>query len=425
MAASGVVFAVLVIAFALSAHRLSRWYITAPIAFVAAGAVISMVVDAAPDQGTASGLAEGTLALLLFHDSAQVQPREIKRDRGAVARLLLVGLPLTVGVGYLVAWLLFPDLGWAFLLLLATALAPTDAGLGAATVLNPVVPVRIRRLLNVESGLNDGLVTPVVLFAIAAVAGEEGIRPVASLLGAVVELSVGVAVGIVVGVAGGRLSTESRARGWSTPATRAFAALALPVAAYTGAQEVSGNGFIAAFVAGTAYAASAPWLADEEVDLALTESLADLLGFVVWFIVGLVALDFVTSAGWRELLFAVLALTLLRMGPVWLSLLGTGLRPRTVAFVGWFGPRGLASVVFALLAVENLRGDQHLDTVITVIATTVLLSVVLHGVTAEPLARAYGAWVERERPAAETQRAVEPRSRARLFTRVGAGPRRF
>lgn len=423
MTASSLVFAVLVVAFGLASRRLSRWYVTAPIAFLMAGVLISVVVDTTTDKAMVTGLAEVTLALLLFHDSAQVQPREIRRDSAAVARLLFVGLPLTVGAGYVLGWLLFPDLGWALVLLLAAALAPTDAGLGAATVLNPVVPVRVRRLLNVESGLNDGLVTPVVLFAIAAVAGEEGLRPVASLLDAVVELAVGVGAGVAVGVVGGRLATASRTQGWSTSGTRAFAALSLPVAAYAGAAVFSGNGFIAAFVAGTAYASSAPWLAEEETDLALTESIADLLGFAVWFIVGLSATSFLERLGWRELLFAVLALTVLRMGPVWLCLLGTGLRPRSVAFIGWFGPRGLASVVFALLALEQLEGDQRLDTVLTVIATTVVLSVVLHGVTAEPLARAYGAWVDREKPPAEMQQTVEPRSRARLFTRAGPAGR--
>lgn len=423
MTASSLVFAVLVVAFGLASRRLSRWYVTAPIAFLVAGVLISVVVDTTTDKAMVTGLAEVTLALLLFHDSAQVQPREIRRDSAAVARLLFVGLPLTVGAGYVLGWLLFPDLGWALVLLLAAALAPTDAGLGAATVLNPVVPVRVRRLLNVESGLNDGLVTPVVLFAIAAVAGEEGLRPVASLLDAVVELAVGVGAGVAVGVVGGRLATASRTQGWSTSGTRAFAALSLPVAAYAGAAVFSGNGFIAAFVAGTAYASSAPWLAEEETDLALTESIADLLGFAVWFIVGLSATSFLERLGWRELLFAVLALTVLRMGPVWLCLLGTGLRPRSVAFIGWFGPRGLASVVFALLALEQLEGDQRLDTVLTVIATTVVLSVVLHGVTAEPLARAYGAWVDREKPPAEMQQTVEPRSRARLFTRAGPAGR--
>src|SRR6478735_807339 len=149
-------------------------YVTAPIAFVAAGAVLSIVVPVAV-EGTAAvevrAVAEVTLALILFHDAAQVRPRQIEGDRGLVVRLLLVGLPLTVVMGFMGAQLVFPAMPVMVALLLAAALAPTDAGLGAATVLNPVVPVRVRRVLNVESGLNDGLATPIVLFAVAATAG--------------------------------------------------------------------------------------------------------------------------------------------------------------------------------------------------------------------------------------------------------------
>jgi len=172
--AAAVVYAALVLAFAASARWLSREHVTAHIAFVIAGAVIAAVAPS-PPAGTAveiKAVAEVTLALILFHDAAQVRPRQIDADRGLVLRLLLVGLPLTVVVGFLAARVVFPAMPVMVALLLAAALAPTDASLGAATVLNPVVPVRVRRALNVESGLNDGLITPVVLFAIAAAAGE-------------------------------------------------------------------------------------------------------------------------------------------------------------------------------------------------------------------------------------------------------------
>ena len=176
------VFAALVLAYSVSAGWLGRVYVTAPITFVVAGAVISAVSPSA-SVDAAEGIkvvAEATLALILFHDAAQVRPRQIEADRGLVIRLLLVGLPLTVLIGYLAARVVFPAMPVMLALLLAAALAPTDAGLGAATVLNPVVPVRIRRALNVESGLNDGMITPVVLFAIAAAAGEEGLTAGAS-----------------------------------------------------------------------------------------------------------------------------------------------------------------------------------------------------------------------------------------------------
>ena len=202
------VFAALVLAFSVAAGWLSRVYVTAPIVFVVAGAVISAV---SPSAGVdaAEGIkvvAELTLALILFHDAAQVRPRQIEADRGLVLRLLLVGLPLTVLFGFLAARLVFPAMPVMVALLLAAALAPTDAGLGAATVLNPVVPVRIRRALNVESGLNDGLITPVVLFAIAAAAGEEGLSAGVSAVQGLFELGVGAAVG-----------SRGRRRRWPAP----------------------------------------------------------------------------------------------------------------------------------------------------------------------------------------------------------------
>jgi NhaP-type Na+/H+ or K+/H+ antiporter len=253
----------------------------------------------------------------------------------------------------------------------------------------------VRRLLNVESGLNDGLATPVALFAIAALAGAYGLRPAAGLAEAVVEIGVGVAVGIAVGIAGGRLLGWSRHRDWSTSETRAMGVLGLPVLAFGGAELVHGNGFVSAYVAGTALAgAGASWLDREHGALHLTEVLTGPLGFTVWAVFGLVGVPRVLAGvGWLELLFALLSLTLLRMGPIALSLLGTGLRWPTLLFVGWFGPRGLVSVVFTMIAVESLVVDEALRGALSVVGLTVVLSVLAHGMSATPLAQRYGAWV--------------------------------
>jgi NhaP-type Na+/H+ or K+/H+ antiporter len=416
--AAAVVFSILVLAFVATAHGLGRAYVTAPIAFVAAGAVLSMAVPL-PVEGTAvevRAVAEVTLALILFHDAAQVRPRQIEGDRGLVIRLLLVGLPLTVVTGFLGARLMFPAMPVMVALLLAAALAPTDAGLGAATVLNPVVPVRVRRVLNVESGLNDGLITPVVLFAIAAIAGEEGLATGSSVVQAIVDLGVGAVLGAGVGSAGGLLLGWSRRRDLSTSSTRSLGVLVLPILAYCLVALVGGNSFVACFIAGTAFTASASWVDDEESALDRTEGLSELLGFAVWLVFGLTVVPLLwAQVGWRELLFAALSLTVFRMAPVAVCLIGTGMRARSVAFIGWFGPRGLASVVFALLAVEDLDLNDPLRTTISIIAMTVLLSVILHGVTADVLARRYGAWVGRTHPPTETAPATEPRARRSLF----------
>ncbi|MCU0282559.1 MAG: cation:proton antiporter [Candidatus Nanopelagicales bacterium] len=392
-----VAFAALLVGFCAFAHRLGRWNVTAPIVFVLAGSAVGFTVDspAATEVIWVRAVAEITLALVLFHDAAQVRPGDIARDRALVARTLGIAFPLTLVLGFLLARVLFPDQPAMLSLLLAAALAPTDAGLGAATVLNPVVPVRVRRLLNVESGLNDGLATPVALFAIAALAGAYGLRPAAGLAEAVVEIGVGVAVGIAVGIAGGRLLGWSRHRDWSTSETRAMGVLGLPVLAFGGAELVHGNGFVSAYVAGTALAgAGASWLDREHGALHLTEVLTGPLGFTVWAVFGLVGVPRVLAGvGWLELLFALLSLTLLRMGPIALSLLGTGLRWPTLLFVGWFGPRGLVSVVFTMIAVESLVVDEALRGALSVVGLTVVLSVLAHGMSATPLAQRYGAWV--------------------------------
>ena len=415
-----VVFFLLVFAFAATARALDRIDVTAPIAFVAAGALLSLGLPELGEraQSALTLLTELTLALILFHDAAQVRPRQITADRGLMVRLLLIGLPLTIAAGWLLGRLVFPGMPVLMLLLLAAAVAPTDAGLGAATVLNPVVPVRVRRMLNVESGLNDGLCTPFVLFAIATLAGEEGVAPRESVTSAVIELAVGILVGVAVGAAAGFLLGWSRQHGFSSRHTRPLAVAVLPLLAYFGAEVAGGNAFVSAFVAGTAFAGAARWLEEEESSLALTEALADPLGFAVWLTFGFIAVPLlVEHVGWAEVVFAVLALTLLRMGPVALALLGTGLRPQTVAFVGWFGPRGLASVVFTLLAAEGLDLDEDLVRVISAICLTVLLSVLAHGFSADPLSRRYGAWVQGTRPAQELVGSTEPRSRASLRQR--------
>ena len=415
-----VVFLVLVLAFAVTARALGRIDVTAPMAFVAAGALLSIGLPELDEraQEALTLLTEMTLALILFHDAAQVRPRQITADRGLMARLLLVGLPLTIAAGLLLGWVVFPGLPGLMLLLLAASVAPTDAGLGAATVLNPVVPVRVRRMLNVESGLNDGLCTPFVLFAIAALAGEEGVAAAESVTAALVDLAVAILVGGAVGAGAGILLGWSREHGYSSRHTRPLGVLVLPLIAYFGAEVAGGNAFVAAFVAGTAFAGTARWLEDEESALALTEAVADPLGFAVWLAFGFIAVPLlVEHVGWPELVFAVLALTLLRMVPVALVLLGTGLRPQTVAFVGWFGPRGLASVVFTLLAAEGLDIDENLSRVISAICLTVLLSVLAHGLSADPLSRRYGAWAQRTRPTQELLGATEPRSRRSLHHR--------
>lgn len=409
---------VCVYAYSAFADRIGRWHLTAPIVFALAGWLIWQGRPGAeePEFGWLLSLAEVTLALVLFSDAAGVRPKEIGQDRAYIIRLLFVGLPLTILLGLLLSFLLFPGIGWPMALLLASMLAPTDAALGAATVTDKRLPLRVRRMLNVESGLNDGLATPVVLFAIAVLAGQEGLSPRVSAVEAVLEIVLGIALGAALGWLGGTLLRVAAEKDWTSIRSASVAVLMIPTVAYFGASLIGGNGFIAAFIAGTAFAATTS-AELEEKELELTEGLVQPLSYATWMAFGaLVIPNLLEGIGWREIAFAVASLTVLRMLPVALSLLGTGMRPPTMLFVGWFGPRGLATVVFALIALESLVMDEALTDVLATATLTVMLSVILHGITAAPWAAKYAAWVNRENPPVETAGTSAPRTRGAMAT---------
>lgn len=369
--------------------RLAAADLTAPVVFVAVGGVLAWVglVDAPSAPETLKPLVELALVWVLFSDAARIPLREVRRDLVRYARLLAVGLPLTVLAGWgLAAWLL-PGLGLWLALLLAAALAPTDAALGVPVVTNPAVPSRVRRLIAVESGLNDGIVTPVVVFALAGAASTERIDGASALWEAAAELAIGAAVGAALGLAGGGLLRQARRRGWAAEDFAGIAVLALAIAAYAAAIVLHGNGFVAAFCGGLAFGATAGRRGPAE--LTFLEQAGGLVSLLVWLAFGAIALPIIVDrAEVAMALYAVLSLTLVRMVPVALAAIGSGLDRDTVLFVGWFGPRGLASLVFALLALEELGPDA--EVALSVIGLTVLLSVLAHGFSAAPLAARYG-----------------------------------
>jgi sodium/hydrogen antiporter len=370
--------------------RLERWDVTAPIIFVLAGLLLThgplSPLGFAPSHELVKALAEITLVLVLFSDASRVRLLDLRADAGLCLRLLGIGLPLTIGLGTLLALALFNGMSIWLALLVAAALAPTDAALGAGVMVNPAVPARIRRLLNIESGLNDGIATPVVLVAIAGAATAEHAASVGPGA-AVAELALGVLAGALIGGAGGLVVNVARRRGWAEGGFAGSAVLALAVCAYACALAVHGNGFIAAFTGGLAYGATSGKLGERLVPY--VEETGALVSLLVWLAFGAVAVvPAFENLTWQAVLYAVLSLTVIRMVPVALALAGGRLGRGAVAFVGWFGPRGLASVVFALLALEDL--DHSAEPAITVIALTVLLSVVAHGLTANPIARRYG-----------------------------------
>ena len=278
---------------------------------------------------------------------------------------------------------------------------------------NKAIPVRIRRGLNVESGLNDGIATPFVTLFLGIVAVEEAGHG-DWLRGAVTEIGLAIGVAAVVGLAGGWLLAQAHARGWTSSTSEQLAGLGLALLAYTGSVAIGGNGFVSAFVAGLAFGAVTAGRELEAVEF--TESLGLLGSLLVWGIFGAVFLGVALTDGFHPLavVYAVLSLTVIRMLPVAVALFRQGFRQDTVAFVGWFGPRGLASVVFTLLAVETLDAGPGTGLLIEVATWTILLSVVLHGLTAGPLGAWYGRRIDAADPGIpEREKAPEPQMRKR------------
>ena len=389
-ASDAAIVAAVVFVWGTLSARLERYDVTAPIIFVIAGLLLThgplAPLGFAPSRELVKVLAEITLVLVLFSDASRVRLRDLRTDLGLCLRLLGIGLPLTIGLGTLLALALFHGMNIWLALLVGAALAPTDAALGAGVMVNPAVPARIRGLLNIESGLNDGIATPVVLVAIAGAATAEHAAS-AGPAKAVAELALGVLAGVLTGGAGGFVVNVARRRGWAAGGFAGSAVLALAICAYASALALHGNGFIAAFTGGLAYGATGGKRGERLVPY--VEETGALVSLLVWLAFGAIAVvPAFDSLTWQTVLYAVLSLTVIRMAPVALALAGIRLGRPAVAFVGWFGPRGLASVVFALLALEDI--GQPAEPAVTVIAFTILLSVLAHGLTADPLAHRYG-----------------------------------
>src|SRR3954451_3392320 len=378
-------------------RRLERADLTAPIVFVVVGAVLAWAgLAEGPDtSGGLTGLVEVTLVWVLFSDAARLPLQELRRDVGRYVRLLGIGLPLTMVLGWAAAAWLFPQLGLWLALFVGAALAPTDAALGVPVVTNPDVPTRIRQLITVESGLNDGIATPVVMLAIAAAAAAAGLEHAEGAGHAVVQLLLGAVLGSAIGAVGGWSLRRARRRGDAAEDFAGIAVLALALLAYTASLVLDGNGFVAAFCAGLAFGAGAGPRGPAE--LLFVEQMGSLVSLLVWLAFGAIAVPIMIERFDARIVgYAVLSLTLLRMVPVALAAVGSRLDRATVLFVGWFGPRGLASLVFALLALEEIGSGA--DEAVAVIAATVFLSVLAHGLSAAPLAARYGRAAAARRP---------------------------
>lgn len=396
------IISVFAFAFALVAKRLSSTIVTAPMLFMALGVLLAQTGILAPGKADSAMhlVAEIALIVLLFMDAAQIDLRALRKHHEWPVRMLLVGMPLAIALGATAAWALLPGWPLAAAALVAALLAPTDAALGLAVVANPIVPARARRALSVESGLNDGLALPLVLLfaSMTAQATQQGTTN--WLLFGASQVLLGPVAGVAAGVIGGRALLSAQGRGWTGKAYEGVGVLALAGGAYLAATAVGGNGFISAFVAGLSFGhvvkRRCPFVYE------FTESEGQLLTWAAFLLLGLTLVpEAVSRLDAPTLAIILSSLFLIRPLAIWLSLLGTDASAVTRLFFGWFGPRGLATALFALIVVEQVDGQLG-HSILLLAVNAVWISALVHGVSAGPGARWYAGRIAAMDDAAET-----------------------
>ncbi len=395
------VVAATVLAYAAFSHRLDKAYVTAPMIFVTLGAVVADdgfgLVKIELDGALAQALFKTTLALLLFVEAASIDPKVIKREAGLISRLLGPGMLLAIAGGAAFALAFFDVVNIWEAAIIGAILAPTDAALGLAVVSNKRVPGRMRRGLVVESGLNDGLALPLALAFTAAALADLGVKSQGDAWTFMLEqIGFGVAGGVILGLAAGALLRLAVARDWARAQWLRISPLAATLLAYAGAEAIDGNGFISAWVAGLVYGYALHSSASHVE--AFGERLGAALTAVSFFVFGAALLaPSLSDLTWEMVAYGLISLAVVRPAAVAVAMLGSRMRWQTRAFLGWFGPRGIASIIIASIVVKDagLADDSR---IVLITSVTVGLSVYLHGLTAVPGARWYARWSEREPP---------------------------
>jgi NhaP-type Na+/H+ or K+/H+ antiporter len=388
-----VILAVFIFFYSTVAGAIERTWISGAIVFTAFGLLIGPVgldlISFKADAETIKTLAELTLALVLFTDAAGADLAVLRKTEALPTRLLLIGLPMTIVLGFGVAVLFFPKLSLLEIALLATMLAPTDAALGKAVVTNETVPNAVRQGLNVESGLNDGICVPILFVFLALATGRSGAEGPWQLAVTLVakEIGIGLAVGLLLTMMAGWLLKFAWRRHWLTETWIQIPIVALALMCFATAQLLGGSGFIAAFSGGLLFGALAK---DHREDfLRAAEATGDTMALITWVIFGSAVIGHaIGHFNWVILLYAILSLTLIRMLPVFFTLAGLKVSIEAKLFMGWFGPRGLASIVFAVIVV-NANVPNSGPIAMTVVCT-IILSIIAHGVSANPWARGLG-----------------------------------
>ena len=387
--------AAMLVGYAAISRRLERLYVSGAMFFTTVGLLVGPAVfgllDLQVHGEQVKLLAEVTLTLVLFADASRISLPALRHEFAVPLRLLGLGLPLTILAGALVGAAVVPSISFTEALVLAIVLACTDAALGQAVVSDERVPSRIRQGLNVESGLNDGLCVPLFFIAIAVAETEAGTASADFAAELVLEqIGYGLVGGVSAGLLGGVALRFAIRRGLIEPHWQQILSVASALLAAGIASGLGGSIFIAAFTGGFVFGALRHD-AGGEVTFLVDEG-GELFNAVTFIVFGAVILGpLLDEVTWQIVLYAVLSLTVVRMVPVALAMLGTGAQHRTIAFLGWFGPRGLASVVFAVILLDDTE-LPHLQTLLLAITITVALSVYAHGLTARPLTEGYVRW---------------------------------
>jgi len=386
-----VYFLIIVFIFSLISQRIESIPISPQMIFIGAGMLLGSgflgVVNLNSDPGIVLFIAEITLVLVLFSDASKININDLRKNN-LTLRLLSIGLSLTIISGIVVATLLLTDLSIWEAAIIGAVLAPTDAALGQVVVENRKLPLLVRETLEVESGLNDGLAVPFLLLFVAWSIAEETFSPVGFFIETTIaQIGFGALIGIIIGLVGGWFVYKAQEHKWMTETFQRISLIALAIISWLIADQIGGSGFIAAFVAGLATG----YMLKDKVSsfIRFTEAEGQLLNLFVFFLLGFIIFPLLPNLTWQIVLYAILSLTIIRMLPVGISLIGSTLKKETILFMGWFGPRGLASIVLVLIALEEQPLFPGEETLLLAVFTTVLLSVFLHGMTASPLANIY------------------------------------
>jgi NhaP-type Na+/H+ or K+/H+ antiporter len=386
------ILALFIFLYSMVAGRIERSVISGPMVFVIAGFLMGPYslgwFDDDPTSSDLRTFADLTLALVLFLDASNANLSVLKRQIRIPSRMLLLGLPGSIVLGFGFAVLMFNGLSLYEAAVLATMLAATDAALGKAVITNKAVPARLREGLNVESGLNDGICVPILLFFIAMeIGGEHGGSETSALLLLAEELGIGMAVGLGLAAVGASLLRWCMKQGWVTEIWMQVTVVGLAIASFAIAQSLHGSGYIAAFTGGLLFGYLAKGNLHKLVLAA--EGTGETLALVTWMLFGAIVIaPALNMFSWEVVVYSLLSLTVIRVVPVFLSLAGSGESVSSRLFLGWFGPRGLASIVFAIIVINaEVPGAEKIA---LVVICTVLMSLIAHGISANPLAKWIG-----------------------------------